>query len=119
MVKEDKKLVEALNKIQGNINAFHESEGKDANLLFYAAEYDNILALKALLNMESLDVTKVNDQGKNVLHILGQSDKDQFELAELCIESVKSTQDQGRLKKFVNSSTKTGEPQHISILSPN
>ena len=116
MRKEDKKLVEeALKKIQGDINAFHESEGMDANLLFYAAENDNEPALEELLKVESLDVTKVNDRGKNVLHVLGQAEKDQVELAKICMNKLEGDS----LKKFVNNSTKTGEPQHIYILSLN
>ena len=112
MDKQDQKLTEALNNIQGDINAFHESEEGDANLLFYAAEYDNRPAFEALLKMESLDVTKVNEQGKNVLHIMAQ--KGRMELAKLCFEKLKGQQGD-ILKKFVNCSTKTGEGGNVSL----
>ena len=111
MDKDDQKLTEALNNIQGDINAFHESEEGDANLLFYAAEYDNRPALEALLKIESLDMTKVNEQGKNVLHIMAQ--KDRNDLAKLCLEKLKGQQ-KDILKKFVNCSTKTGEGEEFS-----
>ena len=111
MIKEDQKLTEALNNIQGDINAFHETEEGDANLLFYAAEYDNRPAFEALLKMGSLDVTKVNEQGKNVLHVMAQ--KDRMDLAKLCIEKLEGQQGD-ILKKFVNCSTKTGEGENFS-----
>ena len=110
--KEDQKLTEALHYIEGDINAFHESEEGDANLLFVAAEYDNRPAFEALLKMESLDVTKVNEQGKNVLHIMAQ--KDRMELAKLCFEKLEGQQGD-ILKKFVNCSTKTGKGENFSL----
>ena len=53
-----------------------------------------------------LDMTQVNKEGKNVLHIL--SEKDWVDLAKLCLKKLEGEEDD-KLKKFVNSSSKTGK----------
>ena len=54
-----------------------------------------------------LDVTQVNEEGKNVLQIL--SEKDWVDLAKLCLKKLEGEEDD-KLKEFVNSSSKTGKP---------
>ena len=118
--KEDEKLPEALSKIQGDINAFHGTDkmddingwltgGSDVNLLFYAAGYGNWPAMEALLGERSLDVTKSNSFGVNVLHVLGSAKTNQAEMAELCIKNIELSGNVRKLAKFVNKSTKIGE----------
>ena len=54
-----------------------------------------------------LDMTQVNEEGKNVLQIL--SEEDWVDLAKLCLKKLEGEEDD-KLKKFVNSSSKTGRP---------
>ena len=53
-----------------------------------------------------LDVTKVDEEGKNVLQIL--SEEDWVDLAKLCLKKLEGEEDD-KLKEFVNSSSKTGK----------
>ena len=90
-------------------------KGAAFGLLCYAAEHDNMPAFEAILKTEGFDVTQINAQGKNLLHLMAE--KNQVDLAKLCLKKLEG-EGGDKLKMFINCPTKKGEPGNTFLILP-